>query len=75
MRARGFLAWRELVPSAEFEKTLSKVLDDCFPNGDLHSYLEFGVSRGTSLADASDGAMPYVRSHSWRTRTNSNIRA
>lgn len=50
MRARGFLAWRELVPSAEFEKTLSKVLDDSFPNGDLHSYLEFGVSRGTSLA-------------------------
>jgi len=50
LRARGFLTWREFVPSAEFEETLSKVLDVSFPNGDLHGYVEFGVSRGTSLA-------------------------
>lgn len=49
----GFGQWRVLVPADEFTKTVTESLDLLLhkeASTDLGDYVEFGVSRGTSLA-------------------------
>jgi O-methyltransferase len=49
----GIGAWRPLVPLAEFSRTVEQALDRLLEREEgerLGAYLEFGVSRGTSMA-------------------------
>lgn len=49
----GFMAWEPLVPIPEFEEAVNAALDRLIPLGSQEpfgDYLEFGVSRGTSMA-------------------------
>jgi O-methyltransferase len=53
--AGGFLKWHPLVPQAEFRDRVKDALGELLehdPAAEIGDYLEFGVSRGTSLAAA-----------------------
>jgi hypothetical protein len=53
LQARGYSLWRPLVPKAEFYETQRRniqALRQVEPEGELGDYVEFGVSRGTSMA-------------------------
>jgi O-methyltransferase len=55
MRARGWTPWNSLVPQDEFSTCLKEALAklrSLAPGEDIGDYLEFGVSRGTSMACA-----------------------
>lgn len=57
LQARGWFDWEPLVPEGTFSACISgaiKRLRDLEPDEPFGSYLEFGVSRGTSLACAYD---------------------
>jgi O-methyltransferase len=53
LKASGLGPWRPLVPAKEFTATVAQSLDRLLlreESRDLGAYVEFGVSRGTSLA-------------------------
>jgi hypothetical protein len=50
-KANGWSKWDELVPASEFPKTCASIITELKSEGhEFGDYLEFGVSRGSSLA-------------------------